>query len=554
LPQFAVFNLVFGMTLSPAARPALLAALVALALYAVTLRGTFIFDDVNIIREDPRLYEPGQWRKIFNGQYWPDGTVDNLYRPLVSFTYALQWHLIGAKPPAPHAITSASGLSAQSTSDDHAFPFHLFNWLLAAVVAAMVAELARRLTAPAPGDLHNAGNAPAYIAGLLFAMHPLHVEVVAGLVGRAEMLCGIGLLGALILLLHRPITPLRSLAVVGCIAFSIFSKEQGLLLPLLILLLPLCLGITRPRSESERSAVLLLIFLLCLFETPYMLIREHYLPFDWEVGFLDFSDNPLVKCTPHDRLLMPLVLLGHYTQLLVFPWRLSPDYGGRVFGWVVHLNDPYLYLGIASLLVAIASLIALIWRYRQNGRLGHAALYSLLAAGALYGMVGNIVSLIGTNFGERLMYLPSAFLAIFIAIALCKLPRFVMIGVMSIAIVLGSIRTVTYAHRWNDRYQFYKTSAAEQPLSVRLHMLVAVEALSRGDLDIAKEADRQARESLPDYSDALIQSAQVAMVRGELDDATTFLTHAWKIDPGARVSAWFGKLNDLKKQATSQPH
>jgi len=42
-------------------------------------------------------------------------------------------------------------------------------------------------------------------AGLLFAAHPIHVEPVANIVGRAELMCAAGVVGALVLML-KPLT------------------------------------------------------------------------------------------------------------------------------------------------------------------------------------------------------------------------------------------------------------------------------------------------------------------------------------------------------------
>jgi len=85
-------------------------------------------------------------------------------------TYALQWLIHG---------------------DTIAWPYHAVNWILHACVAACVAELTRRLIA-------NKGEIAAYIAGLLFAVHPVHVEAVANIIGRAELMCALGFLGAMI--------------------------------------------------------------------------------------------------------------------------------------------------------------------------------------------------------------------------------------------------------------------------------------------------------------------------------------------------------------------
>src|SRR5947199_10245228 len=95
-----------------AAFPALVSALAALAVYAVTFGCTFVFDD-DILHFDPRYGDPSTWWRFWVDQYWPQG-IDNLYRPLSCLTLAIQYKLHG----------------------DVAWPYHLVNCLLHAAVAA----------------------------------------------------------------------------------------------------------------------------------------------------------------------------------------------------------------------------------------------------------------------------------------------------------------------------------------------------------------------------------------------------------------------------------
>ena len=85
-------------------------------------------------------------------------------------------------------------------------PFHACNVMLHALVTVLVFQLARRLvaarwrgvtSASSPGG-SNKGAAPSswppatlepFLAALLFALHPVHTEAVAGIVGQAELLC-----------------------------------------------------------------------------------------------------------------------------------------------------------------------------------------------------------------------------------------------------------------------------------------------------------------------------------------------------------------------------
>src|SRR5450432_3413336 len=385
VPADNIGGVIMGKTL-----PALLSALLGIALFSVSIGGTYIYDDVDIIQNDPRIRDTSQWKYFWTQSY--NQGVDNLYRPLVSMTYAIEWRLHGDRP----------------------WIFHLINVLLHGAVCACVAEFARRLL----------NTRAAMVAGLLFAAHPIHVEAVANIVGRAELMCALGIFGAMILFL-KPMTRWRALSITGCFLLALLSKEQGMLLPLLLLILWFTQRKNISLSPTNRNGILLLMMLLCWLLAGYIVWRESILKFWWNTNFIDWTLNPMVasKFNPHggsiglDRFLMPLVLLGHYTTLLIAPIKLSIDYGAKVIGWHVQLSDPYLYIGIAALLTWIALFILSVTKRLT------ACGFALLALAITYGLIGNIVSLIGTNFGERLMYVPSAFFLILITALIIKLPK-----------------------------------------------------------------------------------------------------------------------------------
>jgi hypothetical protein len=141
--------------------PAILAAIAALAVYAVTLAGGYVYDDRYIVLADPRVANVAAGASSGSRDYFLGG-ADNLYRPLVSMSYAVQARLHG-------------------TATARAWLFHAVQ--LAAAHGrrrASVAELARRMTRSLT---------IATIARLLFAVHPIHVEAVANIVGRRRLMC-----------------------------------------------------------------------------------------------------------------------------------------------------------------------------------------------------------------------------------------------------------------------------------------------------------------------------------------------------------------------------
>jgi hypothetical protein len=505
-----------------AARPAIICAMVALAVYAVTLGGTFVYDDWSIIVDDPRIADVSKWQQYLTTDYF-NGGPDNLYRPLTSLSYAAQAKLFGNRP-----------------SD--AWSYHLVNWFLHAAAAACVAEMARRMTRSNPAAL---------LAGLLFAVHPIHVEAVANVVGRAELLCGLGMYLALALFIAH-LSSGRALAIWACFLVALFSKEQGMLVPLLILLaIPL-----RPRSalvvsesqlppssdENPRPSLsyaqpdtpaprrmslpaMLLLLLLLWTLAGYLVFREHILKFEWDRSFLNPAINPLLQSRGIDRLLMPLALFGRYLALLVFPLHLSPDYGRGVIGSHASWSDPYLWIGAIG---AVSFLIACVFAFVRRAR---TVLFCLLAFGLLYGMVANLVALIGTDFNERLMYIPSAFLCILAAVALLRLPRRAMIAVSTIVIALFAARTVTYAAQWNNPTALYATAISHHPRAIQLYLLLGQERQRMGDSAGAEQVLAEARELEPSYYRAWLISAQVALQANDPQSAYRFAAKAFELEP-----------------------
>jgi hypothetical protein len=121
-----------------------------------------------------------------------------------------------------------------------------------------------------------------------------------------------------------------------------------------------------------RSGIPILIVLLTWMLAGYIVFRESILKFWWDRNFLDWTINPLVR-PDADRWLMPIVLLGRYASLLVFPWKLSPDYGARAIGWTAHASDPYLWIGVAAIGIWI------IWFIIALRRRNAVATFALLA-------------------------------------------------------------------------------------------------------------------------------------------------------------------------------
>ena len=573
--------------------PALLVLFFAVALYAVSVLGTYVYDDVARIPKDPRVSDVSLWGLFLTESY--NDAVDNLYRPLTSFSYAVQ------------GVTTGTGKGWSG-----AYWFHLVNVLLYGVVCAQVATLGGRLArdrreaepgaaAPASGEDERAsdegigevstgGRAAArvrwpvaiiaLVAGVLFAVHPVHGEVVATVVGRAELICAIGMLGALLVITHpeRHLTPRRCVAAVALMFVSIGGKEQGLVLPGLFLAwfaLPSHPPRSRGRRErltsvgsSEASApsdtaptrtdpvdttseapasaspdrapgaptlsyashataggmrpTTLLALLVVFPLAGYLLWRESILPMAWPRELLDETIQTMRDVGGLDRVLMPVALLGRSLQLLVVPWSLSLDYGAEVIMPPQSWSDPFLWLGFVTLVLwGVALNHALRHRWRPGA-------FCLIGLALTYLPASNGPTIIGTIYGERLLFLPSAFFVLYgvLLAARWRLAWQVALPIAAVLVVAGAARTYTYIDGFNDRLTLYREQAQSQPRSLRLWMLYAEEARERGLLDEAAEASARATQFSPDYWSHWVQRARIEADRGNLEAALGFADRA----------------------------
>jgi hypothetical protein len=510
--------------------PSALSAALALALYAITLGGTYIYDDVAIIQLDQRVQHPKLWGQFWTHDWWYNGSgelngaIDNLYRPLISQSFGLQYWLHGDKP---------------------AWAFHLVNILLHAGVAALVAELARRLVSWRVG----------LIAGLLFACHPIHSEAVAGIVGRAELGCAIGVIGAMVLFVKRPVTIPRAWAIFAISVVAMLSKEQGLLLPFLLgALIPVRRALLGELDDREKKAMQVAFILLLFFTVGLINLRESVLKlkFEWDRGFLDPTIQPLIKSPPLDRWLIPIALIGRYFALLICPWKLSIDYGVDVIGPAIRRTDPYLLLGYAVAILCIA-LAIVAWRRRQ-----WVVLYSLFALWLTYSAASNFV-ISGTIFAERLMYLPSAFVLILIAIAIARLPTRAQGLVVVTLLLLSSIRTWTYIEKWNDRDSFYEYSLRQRPQSVKIALLVSYVDYEENRLPDARRLLDDLKSRHPEYWEIWKRYGLIDEKAGDWDAAAADWKQAFYLRPDTASENRWGdamakadKLHAATRQ-TSRP-
>lgn len=186
-------------------RAALLFSITALA-YLPSLLGPFQFDDYNVIVHYPTVHSLALLAERAGAGV----------RAVLKASYALNWAL----DPAP-------------------FGFHLVNIVLHAVNAVLLFQIGKRLVR----------NDVAFVAALLFALHPMQTEAVTYVSGRSSSLMATFYLGSLLAYLAGRPWALSALLFVLALA----TRETAVTLPAALLLIELCRG-TPWREFARRQA------------------------------------------------------------------------------------------------------------------------------------------------------------------------------------------------------------------------------------------------------------------------------------------------------------
>lgn len=482
-------------------------ALLSVAPYLNALKAGFTFDDGAIVRDNPRLAAPEKVGEVFTTHYFggPLATGKN-YRPVVLLTYAVQRWTTGNDPS----------------------PFHLVNLLLHGATTLLFAAWLLALGMP---------RAPSVAATALFAVVPIHVEAVTGIVGRAELLVALLVFLSALLFLRATDGPrLRRIAYAGAVgAFfvALFTKEHAVVLPGVVLLGELLRRGTddslaaRLRRKALPAAGLL---------TPlvaFVAVRALFVGSGLVAeGSAFFElDNPLVLLPAPLRAVNGLWLLLRYAAKTLVPLGLSADHSAHALPLATSLAAPHAVAGLlgAAVLAALAAL--------SVRRLPLVALGLGLFLGAFF-PTSNVPFPIGTVFAERLAYLPSAGLLAAVAGGVAALPR----TSAGFRRALLAVALVTYAATTVERNEVFRSDETlfadllvKVPRSARARYNAAYLAWGRGETVVARSNLEKAIALFPRHYDAWALLGLVAAKEGRFDEARAAARESLRIKPDFEI-------------------
>lgn len=449
--------------------------------------------------------------QIFKEEFWAgtNKTLDDtrklrgqaLYRPLMLYPMGLSFVLFGADPR----------------------PINFLNLLWHAAAALFVTKLALLLARD---------RRLALFAGLLFASHPLHAEAVAYGAGLGEtQALAFGLLALLCYLRAFDGARIRAGRLAGAVvAFTIalFTKESAAIFVLLAVFADVARR-NLPALASGAAALpplrrrLLAYGLLAAVLAVNVAIRWQVCGrLDPDTSSLTRLDNPLAHEPFIARVATGAMLYAKALQLFVIPWPQSADYSFNQLPIAHSLAEP---AALVAFLLCAAMTLAGFLALARNPALGFGLLLFLFS----FGPVSNIPLPIGTIFGERLLYTPTAGLCLAAAALLVQLRRAaerrgevvvrVLRTVMLVALIGLSVRAVARAGVYESNDRLYANMVETAPESARAYYQRGEMYRGRKDLSAAAQDFRRAIEILPEFLLARIQLAVAELENNQFKQA-----------------------------------
>ncbi|MCA8911139.1 MAG: hypothetical protein KDB82_05520 [Planctomycetes bacterium] len=514
---------------------------IACVAYWQGLHNGFTNWDDNWLITDNRFIRELSWHNLqamFNPMA-PREELGNEYLPLRDLSYAINYAFDGLHPTGYHATNLF---------------LHIFNSLLVMLFAA-------RLT----GRRWIGG-----VAGLLFAVHPVHVEAVSWLSSRKDLLSTFfmllsanfymsarrsrtGLMSSESFVQRvRESTRLSWILAVLFFVCALLSKMTSVVLPALLLLVELFRGHALHAMGKPKKA---------LAQAPFWGIALLFTALASRIG------TGLMREPYGD---------GKFQSLLTAISAITRDFQALIVGYPMHaavdlpVQTGFTWPVIVGLLILVALLaVGLIafkeargeWDSRRKLALGVCGFCALWFLAAL-SPVSNVFVQIGTVFAERYLYIPS--IGFCIAVATlgvlgaeqarkhAQLRAIVppVLGVLGVAVIaLGTWGTIEASQAWYGSVSLWKNALRHDPENHIAHFNLGreydEEALT--EIDEAKR-NKLLEEAYAEYQAALDNPARTYRYDPARLYANMALNKIHRDDPEAGL-----KLLDEASKHTDQP-
>lgn len=488
--------------------------------YANTLFNSFVYDDVPQIMENPYVRS---WRyvpEIFGTNVWSfqgQSGQTNYYRPLMTFSYLVLYQIFELVP----------------------FGFHLTNVLLNAAVVLLLYALTGQLFRD---------RWVAIAAAVIFALHPIHSEVVAWVAALPDLQLTIFFLLTMLLYTREgEFGWKRHAGIVVSFTLALFSKEPAMMLPPLAMvyehfLRPGREGIGWQRKVARYAP-------LWGLAVGYVGLRAMLLG-----GLAPVSHR--AHFTWGEAILSAPALVWQYFTKIFWPVNLlafHPFY--KSTSWL----EPKVLGGLAVMVVCAAAFFVL-WKRQRL------AAFALLWFFLTLGPVLNVRWMTASVLNERYLYLPSVGFCWIAALVAQRVWRRAKVrgtawrraaaGAAAVVAVLAVVRITTRNEDWQTDMKLYTHTVTVAPDAHLIRISLGTALWMRGDTRGAEREWRRVYERAPDNPILLLNLGVAESKKKNYKEAIGFFEKAIESRPEfwptrLQLAETYLEIGDLEKAEAS---
>ncbi|MAF20369.1 MAG: hypothetical protein CMI55_01665 [Parcubacteria group bacterium] len=452
-------------------------------IYGSSLGGSFVFDDRSIVNHQNILSDLNNLPEVLIMGYWTPEA--GLYRPITLVSYLFNYSFLG----------SGAG------------NFHLINLILYALTGYLLFRLISKLFLKEKWL--------AYLTSLLFLVLPIHSEVVANIVGRAEILALFFSLLFFLELVKKESNPWKA----GFwMLLAIGSKETA------IAALPIALFIVFYKSRARINRKIIVDYLphalisglaaLVYFVARWLVLNQYFM-----MANASLVENPLKFASGSERVATGFKVLFIYFKKTFWPINLCSDYSYNQIPVLTSFLNLESILGLLILLFFVLGMIFFL------------GCWPVLALGSAFFIfaylpISNLIFPIGTIAGERLIYFASVGLCLYLASALLLLCRFkskifrliFLILIIGLLVFYGGV-SFTRSLDWLTEKSLFISAAQCAPNSVLSRSDLATVFYFERKYDLAEQEALAANQIYDKYSKGINNLGLIHWKKGEYQKA-----------------------------------
>jgi hypothetical protein len=406
-------------------------------------------------------------KKIFTSRYANDGKQSYAYRPITTYSFAIEYDLF-------------------KDSENRAQKSHFINIVLYAIAGMILFKYLLLL-------FDNKKWWFAALATFIFMIHPIHSEAVNSIKSRDELLAFIFGFAFLIQAI-KYVDHKKWINLIGAFFFmylAVFSKETG---TVFVALLPVSIYFFRNKNIKQ------LIIAIVVLGLSYFAIKKgmNIILNKESIRYFLYFENPLYTLDFSYRIPMFFYSILLYVGLLIIPYPLKYYYGYAEIP-LIGYGDWQFYAG---LVVVGAILYFILKGLKEKKFYSFILLFFMLAIGG----AGNLLFPLPGIIGERFAFIASVGFALFVAWIVYRLTKSNLeekihaarsksvLGVLGLVTLVAMVYSFQRNKDWESTYSLYSADMPKLERSMKAHSLLATEyttkasAIQRtGNLDLFNE-------------------------------------------------------------------